>query len=326
MFYWGIIGTGRIARKFARELQLVPNTKLIAVAGSDLARAKAFAAEFGADFAYATHDEIVGTPNLDAVYVGTTNDHHCADALLCLNHKIPVLCEKPFAMNSTEVQQMLEAAQRNNTFLMEALWTRFLPSIKKIKELIEADTIGKIKTIRADFGFNASKAAPLSRVFVPELGGGSLVDVGIYPMFLAQLFLGKPIAVKATATIGDTGVDEDCSMLFEYGTGQLAVLYSSIACKTPTEAFINGEKGYIHILPRFHGVNGGFTLAIYDGSHDGAKTHYNFDWWGDGFTYQIQEVMDCIKAGKKQSDLMSHAFSLALMETLDWVGAEIKRN
>jgi len=236
-FNWGIIGLGRIAKKFAEDLRVVPNAKLHAVGSRDKDKALAFGNEFGALHALGSYEEMMVCPDLDVIYIATPHPYHCQNAMMCLEHNIPVLCEKPMAMNNQEVRKMIGLARFQKTFLMEALWTRFLPTIKKVVGLIEAGTIGEINTVKADFGFRATVDAK-HRLFNQGLGGGSLLDVGIYPVFLAYLLLGKPISISAEASVGLTNVDENCGMVLKFKNQKLALLQPSIVSKTPCEAFI----------------------------------------------------------------------------------------
>ncbi len=313
-FNWGIIGLGKIAHKFAQDLALLPNARLCAVAAQSLERAEVFATTYHAPFAYGSYEEIVNTPDLDVVYIATPHSGHCTATILCLNHKIAVLCEKPLALNSDEVGKMITAARENDTFLMEALWTRFLPTTEFLLTLLEKNTIGKILSVHADFGF-AGKIDPKSRLFNKNLGGGSLLDIGIYPVFLSLFLLGKPTKIQATSVIGTTGVDESCAMIFKYEQSQIAMLHSSVRANTPTEAFIYGEKGYIHWHGRFHEPNKGITLHIYGES----PVFYPFEWDSIGFTYEAEEVMRCLRENRKESERMSLTFSTDLMAILDEV-------
>lgn len=313
---WGIIGMGRIARKFANDLKLVPNAKLHAVASQSLERAQAFAKEFGAPHAFGTYDEIVTCPDLDVVYIATPHVQHCENTLLCLRHNIPVLCEKPFAMNLEETQKMVMTARENQTFLMEAIWTRFIPTIVKTLELIDSGAIGEVISVKADFGFKAP-FDPDGRLFNRNLGGGSLLDIGIYPAFLALLVLGKPNKIKAFASIGPTGIDEEMGAILQYNNGQMAHLHSTIRATTKTEAFIYGDQGTIHLHTRWHEPTG-MTLLL----QDERPQPFYFDSKGKGYHYEAEHVMQCLQAGKTESALLSLDFSLNLMELLDHIRKE----
>lgn len=312
IFNWGIIGCGRIAHKFAKDIQTIPGAAIHAVATRSLANAKNFAQAYNAPHALDSSEELLKVEGLDAVYIATPHVLHAENAIMALNAKMPVLCEKPLAMNAGEVSQMVAAARTNNTFLMEALWTRFMPPVNKVLELIEADEIGEINYVKADFGF-AAEFKPEGRLFDPDLGGGSLLDIGIYPVFLALLLFGKPETIDARAIFGSTGVDNVCGMLLKFPGEKLAILDSTITSDTGTEAFIYGSKGTIHIHARWHAMTS-LTLHL---KGTGEEQQFEFEKKSLGYSYEAEEVMRCITDGKKQSEAMPHAFSLLLIETLD---------
>lgn len=313
---WGIIGLGKIAHKFAQDLAMLPNTNLHAVASRSQERAQAFANQYSAPHAYGSYEAIVDCPDLDVIYIATPHVTHFENTLLCLRHKIPVLCEKPFAMNLAQVQKMVMTAAEQETFLMEALWTRFLPTTKKVLELIYNDTIGPVHAVKADFGFKPN-FDPQSRLFDINLGGGSLLDIGIYPVFLALLVLGKPNQIKAFANIGSTHVDEEMGALFYYENGKMAHLHSTIRATTKTEAFIYGELGTIHVHTRWHEPSS-MTLLL----NGQRPQHFTFEEPGNGYEYEAEEVMQCLAQGKTESDLLPLQFSVDLMTLLDDIRRE----
>lgn len=314
---WGIVAPGRIAGKFVNDLLLVPDAQLHAVASRSLERAQDFAEKYGATHTFGSYDEMTDCPDLDVVYIASPHSFHFENAMLFLEKGIPVLCEKPMAINGQQVEKMVEMARRKNVFFMEAIWTRFLPSFKKTMELIESGAIGNIKTVRADFGFNCP-FNPDHRLFNINLGGGSLLDVGIYPVFLALHLLGKPEKIRAMADFSSTGSDNSCGMIFQFSEGRTAVLDSSVAADTRTDAFIYGEKGHIHMHPRFHETE---SLSLHP--HDGEEQHFDTPKKGFGYYYEILEVNECLRQGKKESDNLPLDFSLLLIETLDTVRREI---
>ncbi len=316
-YNWGIIGPGRIAHKFAQDLDKLPNARLHAVASRSEERARAFALQYGAPHAYGSYEEITSCPGLDVVYIATPHPGHRDNTLLCLQAGIPVLCEKPFAMNSGQVQEMVDAARATGAFLMEAIWTRFTPSTTKALELIGHGMIGDVLSVKADFGFRPP-FDPKSRLFDMALGGGSLLDIGIYPVFLALLVLGKPAEIHASAHLGPTGVDEEIGMLFKYENGQMAHLHSTIRSFTKTEAFIYGERGAIHLHTRWHEPT---TLSLI--LEDRRPQDYRFDYHTNGYSFEAEEVMHCLDNGLKESPLLPLSFSQNLMEVLDAVRAKI---
>ncbi|MEY3369317.1 MAG: hypothetical protein RI973_2472 [Bacteroidota bacterium] len=310
---WGIIAPGRIARKFAHDLQLAEGARLHAVASRSLERARAFAGEFGAHHAYGSYEEMLDCPDLDVVYVASPHSGHLEHTLMCLEQKIPVLCEKPLAMSAGQARRMVEAARANGTFLMEAIWTRFIPAFEEALELLNGGIIGPLRTIRADFGFRA-EFPPEHRVFNLALGGGSLLDVGIYPVYLALQCWGRPETVKAVASFGQSGADESCAMLFGYGDGRLAILDSSIAVHTSTEAWIYGERGTMHLPARFH-----HPTKIAVSYPDKPTEYFGHPYVGFGYYHEIMEVGACLRAGERESRKLPLDFSLQLMELMDEV-------
>ena len=313
---WGILAPGRIAHKFARDLELVEGAKLHAVASRSMERAEAFAQEYGAPHAFGRYEDLLDCPGLDVVYVASPHSGHCEHALMCLERGIAVLCEKPLAVTAAQAQRMVEAARRNDTFLMEAIWTRFIPLFDTALKLVDAGTIGELKTIRADFGFKAN-FPPEHRLFNLELAGGSLLDVGIYPLFLATLLWGRPIEVKATAVFGPTGTDDSCAMLLRYPGDRLAMLDCSVVLETATEAYLYGDKGTLRLHRRFHHPNE-MSVAFYDKPTEFISKAYS----GIGYYHEIVEVHECLRAGKKESAKLPLDFSLLLLEVMDWVRAE----
>ncbi len=311
IYNWGIIGLGKIAHKFAQDIQVIKNARIHAVASRSMAKAKEFGAQYNAPHCFGSYEALMDCPDLDVVYIATPHVYHCEHTILCLKNKIPVLCEKPFAINAAEVRKMISAASTNKTFLMEALWTRFLPTTLKVLELIESGAIGEVQTVKADFGFKATFDSK-SRLFDQSLGGGSLLDVGIYPVFLSLLILGKPSTVKAIASIGKSNVDESCGMLMKYPHNKMAILHSSVVNKTATEAFIYGSMGTIRINTRWHEPT---SITLLQEGKEPKDFFFDFD--SNGYRYEAEEVQRCLAANQLMSNLMSHNFSLDLIELLD---------
>lgn len=308
---WGIMGLGRIAHKFAIDLPFVEHAELVAVASRSFEKAQAFADKFKVPHAFGSYEELVSWPELDVVYIATPHSEHARCSILCLSHGVSVLCEKPFAMNAQEVSDMIAQAGKADRFLMEAMWSRFMPGIIKVKELIDSGTIGEVITIQADFGFPAV-FDPSHRVFNRSLGGGALLDIGIYPVFLALLILGYPDKILATSAFGTTEVDESTSILYQYGHAAQAVLHCTFKANTRTEAFIYGTRGYIHIKGRFHE-----TKEIEWVREDGSSTKFSFDRETIGYNFEAEEVVRCIQSEKNESDLWSLQNSQQLIRLLD---------
>ncbi len=317
---WGIIGPGNIAHKFATDLVTIKNTKLYAVASRSLEKANEFASKYNAPKVYNCYEDLANDPNIDAIYIATPHSFHTAHTLLCLEHGKAVLCEKPFAMNSEEVETMIAKAKEKNVLLMEALWTYFLPHYQFVLKELTNKTYGKLLKLEADFGF-VSNHSRTSRVWNKSLGGGSLLDIGIYPVFAALSTLGKPKHIKANATFFDTGVDEACNITLNYNNEVKAVLKSSFLENTPNEAIFYCEKGIIKINSGFHGPT--TVLLIVDGKEEIIDFNYNTT---KGYEYEIQHFNQLLRNNKTESDIMTFAFSKLLIETLDAIRKEIGLN
>lgn len=316
---WGIIGPGNIAHDFARDLRLIPVLQQIsAVMGHNAGSVDKFAREFNVPDRYTNFNEFLKNKILDAVYIATPHPHHFEQALACLENNIPVLCEKPMTINADQSQKLISAAQKHNTFLMEGMWIRFLPSIQQVLSIIKEGRIGNIVSIKASMCYKAPHD-PNSRYFDPALGGGSLLDLGIYPVFLAYLLLGKPDTTKAVGTLSNEGIDEACSVLFHYKNGQQAILESSLLAQTDMPAEITGEKGIIKILDPWYEKPKGIELHEYSE----GKIIYPCDWEGHGLQYEVEEVLNCIQQNKIESKILSHAFSLGMIKIMDEIRSQI---
>ena len=312
--HWGIIGLGGIAHKFAKDLLLVENCNLEAVASRSLEKAEVFSKEYNSTSFYGSYEELLQSPLIDIVYIATPNNSHERFTILALEHKKAVLCEKPFAINKTQVFRMINASKKNNVFLMEALWTRFIPSIKKIKSSIDNGEIGEIKYINADFAFKVNPS--IQRVYDKELGGGSLLDIGIYPVFLAYLLLGIPTKINANAHFYESGADSQLAMLFNYENAQ-AVLFSSFNSASKRIAKISGTLGEIIIDMPWNETDSFSTLK------NDVEEKTELPTLGRGYTYEIDECNTCLQENKIESDIWSHQNSLELITLLDTIRKEI---
>jgi predicted dehydrogenase len=319
---WAILGLGRIAHKFATDLITIPNADLVAVASTDQGRADAFAAEYTRangtlPLALGSYEALLDMADeIDVVYIATRHVYHRANTLLCLNGGLAVLCEKPFGMAIGDVNQMLSVAEARQTFLMEALWSRFMPTIQQAKSWVDEGAIGQVLTIKADFGFKADYD-PGKRLFNKELGGGSLLDIGIYPLFISYLINGMPVSIKASATLAPTGADEQCGMVLTYSNGAMAILNSTFMANTENVALIYGTEGTIRIHGRFHES----TVVTLE-KPDAEPVTHTFDRSTHGYDYEAQHVMDCLNEGFTESPLWSHTDSRNLMTLLDDVRRE----
>lgn len=317
IFNWGILATGNIAHKFAHDLQFVPNAKIHAVASRSIEKATDFAEEFNIENAFGSYEELVSCPDLDIIYIATPHSEHYKNTLLCLNARIPVLCEKAFAVNSKQLSEMIALSKSKKVFLQEAIWTRFHPSIEKVLELINSQIIGKIIHIAADFGFLA-KTDLNHRIFNPNLTGGSLLDIGIYPLFMSKLLLGNPSEIKAVATKTITGVDASCSMALSYQSGATASLFSTISANTDTTCTIYGDKGKIFMHSRFHETKE-ITVTLTNCEPETFICERK----GFGYSYEAVDVQRCLSEGKIENDKLPLSFSLELMEMLDTIRNQI---
>lgn len=314
---WGIIGLGKIAHTFATDLIQSKNSKLLSVASRDIENARAFAEKFQAKKHFGNYRDLANDPDIDVVYIATPHVFHHQYTMMCLRAGKHVLCEKAFGMNVAEVTEMTEEAQKRNLYLMEAIWTRFIPGTEKVLELIAQNKIGKVRQIRADFGF-VGDTNPEKRIFNKKLGGGSLLDVGIYPVFLSLLVLGAPQKITTVAEFTSSGVDSFLAAIFDYQNGEKAVLESSIKVQTPTEAYIFGDEGYIKMHSRFHHCE---KISIHQ--HHGAVETLELKYKGNGYLHEITEVEECLMAGKTESAKMPHSLSLKLIRTLDRIRQKI---
>jgi predicted dehydrogenase len=314
---WGILGTGDIARQFASDLNGLDDATLLAVGSRRQETADRFGDTHGIPKRYATYEALVADPEVQAVYVATPHPLHCENTLLALDAGKAVLCEKPLAMNMAEGERMMARAREKGCFLMEAMWTYFLPAIKEVEAVIASGAIGDVRMVRADFSFWADRDED-SRLFNREMGGGSLLDVGIYPIALATLLLGEdPEAILSTPDIGKSGVDEQVGMLFRYDDGRMAVLSSGIFTDGNCEAVVSGTKGHITIPSFFNAT--GFTVTREEGEQ--VETH-TCERAGFGYGYEALEVHRCLREGLLESDRMPHRASRALFRIMDGMRKE----
>ena len=308
---WGIIGLGKIANKFATDLASIKNVELVAVASRNIQNANNFAEKHNAKKAYSSYEELAKDSNVDAVYIATPHSFHKEHAILCLQNKKAVLCEKPFAMNLSEVTEMIEAAKENNVLLMEALWSFFLPHFTYVLDLVKSEKFGKLKNLEADFGFHTPYNTD-SRLFKKELGGGSLLDIGIYPIFAALATLGEPDAIDASATFFENGADASCDMVFQYKNAK-ATLKSTLLEETPSIAILKFEKAIVKLNRQFH-QSSSITII-----QNNTEEIINFDFKTLGYSFETEHFNSLLRAGEKESNMMTFEFSKNLINTLDKV-------
>ncbi|MBK9709935.1 MAG: Gfo/Idh/MocA family oxidoreductase [Kouleothrix sp.] len=313
---WGILGTGRIAGVFAEGLAGLDDAELVAVGSRSAESAAAFGERYAVPRRHASYAALAHDPGVDVVYVATPHTLHRENTLLCLGSGKPVLCEKPFAINAAEAASMIAAARERGLFLMEAIWTRFLPHIVRLRELLAAGALGELRMLRADFSFR-TEVDPRSRLFDPALGGGALLDVGIYPVSLASMLFGRPERIASMADLGTTGVDEQAALIFGYSNGRMAVLTTATRTEAPHEALLLGTEGMIRL---HHAWWRPTTMTL---SADGRPDEQiDVPASGNGYGYESAEVMRCLRAGLRESDTIPLDETLAIMRTLDEVRAQ----
>lgn len=308
---WGILGTGNIATSFATGVATMPDAELAAVGSRSMATANAYGDRFEIERRYASYEELAHDPGVDVVYIATPHSLHLENMLMCFEAGKPVLCEKPFTINAAQARRAIEVAQQRRLFAMEATWMRFTPLMVELRKLLAEGVIGEIRMINADFGIRVD-FDPHFRLFNPELGGGGLLDVGIYPLSLAQMILGTPKEVVGLAELGETGVDEQSAAVLSYAGGQLAVLQSAIRTETPQEATLMGTEGWIRIHSPWWMPE---AMTIY--KHDLAPKRIEVPFTANGYTYEAAEVHRCLREGKLESPIMPWAETIAIMETMD---------
>ncbi|MBC7878644.1 MAG: Gfo/Idh/MocA family oxidoreductase [Anaerolineales bacterium] len=316
-FKWGILGPGRIAHEFAQGLKVIDDASLYAVASSNIDRAKEFAHEYGGAVTYNSYETLVGDPDVDGVYIATPHRFHFENAMLCLNAGKPVLCEKPLTVNAGETRELIKTSHEKNVFLMEALWTRFLPIYPVIRKWLDEKAIGDISLMVGTFGARVPKDKD-ERWQNPELAGGTLLDMGIYPIVVSQwVMAAQPKSFVASAHIGDTGVDELTTFSLKYENDVISQCHSSFLSNHVNDFRIYGSKGRIRIHPHFWGTTKATLFT------DGQELTVERPLRAGGFEYQTEEAMRCIRAGLLESPGMSHADTLANMELMDSIRAEI---
>lgn len=308
---WGIIGLGKIAYKFATDLATIEDAELYAVASRSKEKAVNFATKHKAVKTYTTYKDLAEDTEVDAVYIATPHSFHAAHSILCMQHKKAVLCEKPFAMNAEEVAEMIAVSKANNVLLMEALWTNFLPHYQYVLDIYAQNRFGALKQLEANFGFKAAYNLD-GRLLKKEVGGGSLLDIGIYPIFAALSTLGTPKKIEANATFFETGADAECNMVFNYNSAK-AILKSTLIEDTKTEAIFTFEDAIVKINTMFHQPT---TVTIIQ---NGNEEIIDFNYTTIGYNFETLHFNALLRANKKESDVMTFDFSRQLIHTLDEV-------
>jgi len=307
---WGITGTGFIAGQFAGDLKFVPNAELYAVSSRSAERAKEFADKFKAKKYYSSYSEMLQDKNVDIIYIATPNHRHAPESIAALNAGKAVLCEKPFALNSAELQSIIDIAKEKNLFLMEALWTEFLPSFRKFIELANDGSIGEPILLRADFGFY-SPFNPESRLYDPKQGGGSIYDIGIYPLYAALKLFGEPEILQTLKIPSSTGVDTTALIQTRHQNDKVAMLASSFSVNLDTEANLYGTKGKLTLSKCFHIPT---KLSL---QNENGTQIFEFPKVGNGYQYEAIAAMEAMENGLTECSAWDWEQSKRLMRMLD---------
>lgn len=311
LYNWGVIGCGNIAHKFVEGLSHISEGKFYASGSRNYEKAEEFKKKHGGVKAYGSYEELASDPDVDIIYIATPHNYHFENTMMCLQHKKHVLCEKPLTVNANETERLIEKARSENKFLMEALWMRFFPVMTQLREWIREKLIGEVRIIQADFGIRRP-LIPEKRLFNPDLAGGALLDLGIYPISLAYwIFEKDPVEINSNAYLGITSVDEQSVYIFKYEDGALAVLSSACRTETSHEARIYGTKGSIIIPDFWHGEQ---AIVHLEGESDHT---YHFPVESNGYNYEADHVMKCLGENKIESEIMPLEESFQVMQTMD---------
>lgn len=313
---WGILGTGDIAGLVAEDLASVTGARLAAVGSRDESRARDFAARHDAERSHGSYSALVADPSVDVVHVASPHPFHRDHTLLALEAGKAVLCEKPFALNAAEAREMVSAARSGGQFLMEAMWTRLLPAMEQVRAWLSSGRLGELRLLEADFGFRPERD-PGSRLFDPALGGGALLDIGVYPVSLASMVMGPVEELRTLSHLGETGVDEQGAVLLSHGGPRHSLLSFTFLSESPTIATVAGTRGRMTLHRRWWSVER-ITLAPAGGDEETVARPFP----GNGYQFQAAHVGDCLRSGRAESPVMPLDETLRVMETLDRIRAE----
>lgn len=314
---WGVLGTGVIAHAFATALKETPGAVLAAVGSRSVASAETFGSQFGAPKAYGSYQELCDAPDVDIIYIGTPHPMHAENTIMALDSGKAVLCEKPFTMNLREAEKVVALAREKKLFLMEAMWTRYMPALAELRRIVASGEIGTPRQVHADFGFHAP-ADPAHRLNNRELGGGALLDVGIYPLSIASAVMGPVTQVQALAEISAGGVDTQTGFTLLHEGGGMSVCSCSLVAETPVELTVSGPLGRVRMDEKFF-RSPSLTVTLADGSSRMVPT----PWLGNGYVHEAIEASRCVREGLLESPGMTLDDTLALMRTLDTIRAQI---
>lgn len=350
---WGILGTGYAATQFAQGLRALPEAQLLAVGSRQLQTAQTFAHQFKIERSYQGYEQLVADKDIDIVYIATPNILHKDHCLLALEAGKAVLCEKPFTINAQQAREVVDYARQKQVFCMEAMWTRFIPLWQQVRTLIQSGQLGEIKLLLADLSMQLERD-PQSRHFNPQVGGGVLLDLGVYLVAIAFDLLGEPLHISSQGVIGSSQVDEQAALIFHYPQGELAVLSSSFVTHTPNEAIISGTQGQIRIhaplyrpfqyaltsfapptTPKVTTSNPGWKTALKQNpwvrsAYDiylaprlkRTAKQFTVPYHGNGYHYQAAEAMHCVTQGLYESPLMPLEETIMILEAMDTIRAQ----
>ena len=308
---WGILATGWIAEQLAEAINSQPDAVCLAVGSRTQQSADKFGEQWDISRRYPTYEALAADPDVEVIYIATPHNLHYDNMKLCLNAGKHVLCEKPLTVNAAQAQECMALAQEKDLFLMEAMWMKFIPAIQQMQEWVANGRIGIVQLLQANFAFNIP-FNPNGRLYDPALAGGALLDMGIYPATLAHLVLGKPARILSAAHLGETGVDELNTAIWQYADGAQAVLTSTQRLERPCDAFITGSQGYIKLHANFWHTQ---TLTLKQSRQEAEVVQLPYE--GNGYGYQVREVHACLRAGKLESAVVTQADTLEIMTLLD---------
>lgn len=312
---WGILGAGSIAGRFAEALASLPEAETLAVGSRSQDTADRFAKAHGFSRAYPGYEKLAADPDVDVVYVATPHPFHAGNAELCLRAGKAVLCEKPFTVNAAEARRLVGLARKRDLFLMEGMWTRFFPLMGRLRRMLSDGTLGEPRMLVVDFGFRA-EMDPASRLFDPKLGGGAMLDVGVYCVSFASMVLGRPVRGTGLSHLGETGVDEQFAAALEHGEGRLSAITAGTRTASPHEATILGTEGYARVHSPWWQPD---AMTISRPRHKDEVVREPAE--KNGFRYEAAEVMRCLGAGERESPIMPLDETVAVMETMDEIRA-----
>jgi predicted dehydrogenase len=319
---WGIVGTGSIASSFADDIRLIDNCEVIAVTSRKKESGEKFAEKYKIEEVYTDYTDMLANKAIDCIYVATPHSLHKNNSIQAMKAGKAVLCEKPISLSPEDTKEMLKYSKNRKILFMEALWSKFIPAVEKLLELLEEKVIGDIKFVKADFGIDIGEDyPPEARLLNPELGGGALYDVGIYPISFANfIFKEKPVNIQTTMLPGSTGVDALSTYTFQYKNGSYAVLFGTITARPENNLFIRGAKGCINMPNFWQGDK--FTIKF----DNGRKESHHFPKLGHGYTHEIKSFVKSYEKKAYQNEIMNHAESLRINEIMADIYANFKNN